>query len=149
MPKIIKCNVDNCPCAFHKTASIKAPKISKALKEVAKGTFGEVEAEIIPPVPKRPRGRPTIVPIDEEHNKCRICSEIKEMSEMRKGRNDCIECYNKSQRNYYQNNDVYKKYKIQKAIEQKKKLKKTKDQLETIEEIPQVVINPADINYII
>lgn len=80
-----KCQIDNCPCCFHK----------------------EVNQEL-----KRPMGRPRIQPIDENHRRCNTCEEVKEMSLMRKNRNICLECFNKSQREHYKKNDYYKKYKL-------------------------------------
>jgi hypothetical protein len=84
------CQFENCQCCFHRSND---------------------------PNMKRGKGRPPIQPIDDNHKKCRLCNEIKELAEMRPRRNECILCYNKAQREYYKNNEVYKKYKKIKAIE--------------------------------
>jgi len=89
------CQVENCPCCFHRVVD--------------------------PSVPKK-IGRPPAQLIDENHKKCRLCNEIKELAEMRPKRNECIICYNKFQREYYKTNDKYNKYKKSKVNEYKKKL---------------------------
>jgi len=72
MPR--KCEIENCSCCFHKTVNVEV---------------------------SRPRGRPPVKLVDENHKRCRVCAEVKEISQMRKNRNDCLECYNNSQKDYY------------------------------------------------
>jgi len=90
-----KCQIEYCPCCFHKIAN-----------------HSDIGDETIVPEVKRPMGRPRIQPIDENHKRCNICEEVKEMPLMRKNRNICLECFNKSQREHYKKNDYYKKYKL-------------------------------------
>jgi len=94
MPKI--CDLQDCQCCFHRVVD--------------------------PTIPKR-KGRPPVELVNENQKRCRLCNEVKELSEMRPKRNECIACYNKSQRDYYKSNEVYNKYKKSKAIEYKKKAK--------------------------
>lgn len=127
MPKT--CEIENCLCCFHVTK--KTPE----------------EKSI------RPRGRPAAPKIDDNHKTCRLCGEIKELSEMRAKRNECIPCYNESQRNYYKKNETYQKYKKSKSIEQKKKIKESKElnnSPHNIEETPQNNnILTEELNYIV
>lgn len=84
------CQIENCSCCFHKTEN--------------------------PEVVRRPRGRPVVPPVDEEHRQCRECNEIKELNQIRKGRNQCLDCYNKFQKQYYQEKQCYKKYKLKNKV---------------------------------
>jgi hypothetical protein len=143
MPKT--CEIENCPCCFH--------------SDHTEGNGGDQGTDITNIIIKknpeekstRPRGRPAIPKVDDNHKTCRLCKQIKELSEMRAKRNECILCYNESQRNYYKNNETYQKYKKSKSIEQKKKLKELNNSpnvVVAIEEIPHN--NPSnELNYII
>jgi hypothetical protein len=115
------CNLENCPCSFHRTVD--------------------------PSIPKK-KGRPPVELINENHKKCRLCNEIKELSEMRPKRNECIACYNKSQREYYKINENYNKYKKSKAIEYKKKAKQNQVQPQEIEP-SNSASSDTSLNYII
>ena len=122
MPKI--CDLQDCPCSFHRTVdSSSAPN---------------------PSIPKK-KGRPPVELVDENHKKCRLCNEIKELTEMRPKRNECIACYNKFQREYYKTNENYNKYKKSKAIEYKKKAKQNQVQPQEIESSS----SDSSLNYII
>ncbi len=71
MPKT--CEIENCACCFHTDIIIKKNPEEKSA---------------------RPRGRPSIPKVDDNHKTCRLCGLIKELSEMRAKRNECIFCYN-------------------------------------------------------